>query len=141
MDGHQIREDANMRILIEREQYKISVDVQKNRLFFEVWGDLVEPALLEHFADDWTQACSQVTPGFTLLCDYTQHGVLFIQDSFAKGMVAINEAGVYKVAAFYGKKILGRYTTEQAAAAASSEYATKRKSFETRAEAEAWLAL
>ncbi len=128
-----------MRVVVEREHYRMSVDIMKNRVLFEAWGDIVEPELFVHFADDWRTTCSQVHPGFTVLGDYTSVGVHFLKDAFTDGMKVISEAGVRKVAVFWGTKILGRWTTEQAAAAASDGYASKRKSFNTRAEAEAWL--
>ncbi len=128
-----------MRVVVEREQYKISIDLQKNRAFFEAWGDIVEPELFKHIPDDWSKTCSQMRPGFTVLGDYTRVGAHFLKGEFSDGMKVVFDAAVKKVAVFWGKKILGRYTTEQAAAAASDEYAAKRKSFESRAEAEAWL--
>ena len=128
-----------MKVVVEREQYRMSADLQKNRVFLEAWGDIVDPDLFKYFADDWKKTCSEVRPGFTCLGDYTKVGVFFLKDSFAEGMKVIFEAGVHKVAVFWGKRILGRWTTEQAAEMACSEYAAKRKSFETRAEAEAWL--
>ncbi|MFH1112769.1 MAG: hypothetical protein V1792_02500 [Pseudomonadota bacterium] len=127
------------RVVVEREQYRMSIDSRNNRVLFEAWGDIVEPELFKHFADDWRKTCSQMNPGFTVIGDYTQVGAHFLKDEFSRGMKVISDAGVKKVAVFWGKRILGRYTTEQAAAAASDEYAAKRKSFVSRAEAEAWL--
>ncbi len=134
-------ENAAMRQIVEREQYKISADPVKNRLYFQASGDLVDPLLFKHVADDWCMACSQMNPGFTILGDYSQVGVHFIKKEFTDGMKVVFDSGVKKVAVFWGKKVLGRWTTEQAAEAASTEYASKRRSFETRAEAEAWLDL
>lgn len=128
-----------MRVVVEREQYRMLADTQKNRVFLEAWGDIVEPEIFKHFAEDWRKTCSLVSPGFTCLGDYTQVGVFFLKEIFAEGMKVIFEAGVRKVAAFWGKRILGKLTTEESAALASPEYAAKRKSFETCAEAEAWL--
>lgn len=81
---------------------------------------------------------TQVSPGLTCRGDYTEVGVFFLKDIFSHGMKDIFNAGVHK-AVFWGKRVLGKWTTEQAPSLASSEYAAKRKSFETRAEAEAWL--
>ena len=128
-----------MRQAIEREQYRMLVDDRKNRILFEAWGDIVEPAHFVHFAEDWQNVCAHMKPGFTVLGDYTRTGAFFLKDSFSKGMKAIYDAGVRKVAVFWGTQVLGKMTTELSAAAASSEYAAKRKSFKTRAEAEAWL--
>lgn len=130
-----------MRIVVEREHYRMSVDTLQNRVLFEAWGDLVEPSLFTNFADDWRKTCSEVRPGFTVLGDYTQVGAHFIKEQFSEGMKVIFESGVKKVAVFWGKGVLGRWTTEQAAAEASSGYAARRKSFDTRAEAQAWLDL
>ena len=138
-DDDERQENGKMRVVVERTQYRMLVDTQKNRVFLEAWGDIVEPELFKHFAADWKKTCSLVSPGFTCLGDYTQVGAFFLKDVFAEGMKVIFQAGVHKVAVFWGKKILGRITTEQSAALASSEYSAKRKSFETRAEAEAWL--
>ena len=128
-----------MKTVVEREHYRMSVDPVKNHVLFEAWGDCIDPELFVHFADDWRTACSHLTPGFTVLGDYTQVGVFFVKDSFAEGMKVIFESGVHKCAVFWGKGFLGRFTTERAAEMASDEYAARRKSFETRAEAEAWL--
>lgn len=138
-DDDEREEDGNMKVVVEREQYRMLADTEKNRVVLEAWGDIVEPELFKHFADDWEKTCSLVSPGFTCLGDYTQVGVFFLKDAFAEGMKVIFQAGVRKVAVFWGKKVLGKLTTEQAASMASIEYAARRKSFETRAEAEAWL--
>ena len=130
-----------MKTLVERDQYKISVDPVKNRLFFEAWGDLVEPEQFMHIPEDWSTACSHVSPGFTVLGDYSRVGVHIMKKESSEGMKVVFDAGVKKVAVFWGKKVLGRWTTEQAAEEASDKYAAVRKSFETRAEAEAWLDL
>ena len=128
-----------MRVVVEREQYRMLVDTQKNRVFLEAWGDIAEPKLLKHIADDWKKTCSLVSPGFTCLGDCTQVGAFFLKDQFAEAGKVLFEAGVRKVALCWGKGILGRRTTGQAAAMVSGQYAAKRKSFDTRAEAEAWL--
>jgi hypothetical protein len=125
--------------IVEREQYRMSLDAAKNRILFEAWGDIVEPANFANFAADWKTVCSRMQPGFTVLGDYTQTGVFFLKDSFASGMKEIFQAGVRKVAVFWGNRVLGRWTTEQAAEAASAGYASRRKSFATRSEAEEWL--
>ena len=128
-----------MKSVVEREHYRMSVDPPNNRISFEAWGDCVEPELFADFGDDWKKACSYVQPGFTVLGDYTQVGVFFVREAFAKGMEVIFESGVHKCAVFWGDGVLGKFTTEQAAELASPEYAAKRKSFKTREEAEAWL--
>jgi hypothetical protein len=128
-----------MKVVVEREQYRMLADAQMNRVVLEAWGDIVDPEVFKHFADDWKNTCSHVGPGFTCLGDYTKVGVFFLKDLFSEGMKVIFEAGVHKVAVFWGKGVLGRWTAEQAAEMASTEYAAKRKSFESRAEAEAWL--
>jgi hypothetical protein len=125
--------------IVEREQYRISLDSNKNRLVLETWGDVVEPANFANYADDWKKACSMAKPGFTVLGDYTETGAFFLKEAFSAAMKEILLAGVRKVAVFWGSRILGRWTTEQAAEAASNEYAARRRSFATRAEAEGWL--
>jgi hypothetical protein len=128
-----------MEVIVEREQYRIAVDRAKNRLLFEAWGDLIEAGQYKHIPDDWRTACSQVKPGFSVLGDYSRVGVHFMKRESAEGMKVVFDAGVKKVAVFWGVKVLGRWTTEQAAAEASDQYAAKRRSFENREEAEAWL--
>ena len=56
-----------MKVVVEREQYRMSADAQMNRVFLEAWGDIVDPELFKHFADDWKNTCSHVSPGFTCL--------------------------------------------------------------------------
>lgn len=128
-----------MRVVVDRDQYKLSVDDTKNRLFLEVWGNLDDPKRFDNYLDDWEKALSHASPGFTLLADYTQTGVFFLPHIWKKAQLKIFQAGVSKVAVVWGKRILGKITTEQAAAEASTEYAERRRSFETLAEAEGWL--
>ncbi len=128
-----------MRTVVAREGYRITVDDSRNRLLFEVWGDVVDHGLFATILEDWRKACSVVRPGFTLLADYTQVGVFALPQIWSEAQALIVSAGVEKSAVFWGKRVLGRYATEKAAQDASTEYSMRRRSFETRAEAEAWL--
>lgn len=126
-------------IVMVREQYAISVNSQKNQLFLEMWGDVVEHGLFGSFPDDWKEACALVRPGFTVLADYTKVGVFALPQIWSEAQKVILRAGVEKVAVFWGKKLLGKLSTQESAKQASTEYAMRRRSFETREEAEAWL--
>lgn len=128
-----------MKDVVSKDRYRIYLDLDMNRLYLEVWDDVVDPELFAQFPEDIRKACTLLRPGFTLLADYTRVGAFFLPHIWEEAQAAVMEAGIAKSAVFWGKRLLGRMTTEESAKKASEEYARRRRSFETRAEAEAWL--
>jgi hypothetical protein len=122
------------------EFYSMRVDKLKNRIHFQVKGQVSDPRLVPDMVRDMNAAIKMVTPGFTWLCDLRKLEMLIVRDSVEGVIGAAAAAGVGKVAAVWGKKILPKFEVHKAAGKAQAAGFTKnRKDFTDIDKALAWL--
>ncbi|SFQ67774.1 hypothetical protein [Hymenobacter arizonensis] len=58
-----------MRLIAFRPEYQLTVEDEKNRLFYQNFGQMQQATCLPDYVDDWKAALSEVTPGFSILSD------------------------------------------------------------------------
>ena len=58
-----------MLLVALRSEYQISVDVAKNRVFYQNFEPMQSAMFLTHYMDDWAAALAEVRPGFSILAD------------------------------------------------------------------------
>lgn len=58
-----------MRIIATRPEYQITVECEKNRLFYQNFGHMQQATTLPNYLSDWTEALTEVRPGFSILSD------------------------------------------------------------------------
>ncbi|WP_070730282.1 hypothetical protein [Hymenobacter lapidarius] len=58
-----------MRVIAARPEYQITVEYEKNRLFYQNFGQMQQAVSLPDYLEDWTRALSEVRPGFSILSD------------------------------------------------------------------------
>ena len=58
-----------MLLVALRSEYQISVDVAKNRVFYQNFEPMQSAMFLTHYVGDWAAALAEVRPGFSILAD------------------------------------------------------------------------
>lgn len=58
-----------MRLIAFRPEYQLTVEHEKNRLFYQNFGQMQQATALPHYLADWTAALAEVRPGFSILSD------------------------------------------------------------------------
>ena len=58
-----------MLLVALRSEYQISVDVAKNRVFYQNFEPMQNATFLTHYVGDWAAALAEVRPGFSILAD------------------------------------------------------------------------
>ena len=58
-----------MHIVAFRPEYQLTVECEKNRLFYQNFGQMQQATALPNYLDDWKAALSEVRPGFSILSD------------------------------------------------------------------------
>lgn len=58
-----------MHLIAFRPEYQISVDLAKNRIFYQNFGPMQNATRLPDYLPDWTAAMAEVRPGFCILSD------------------------------------------------------------------------
>jgi hypothetical protein len=119
--------------------FRIAVDLPKNRLYLIVSGDALKanenleaPAFVE-------KACAQLKPGFTCLADHTQLSLFGLPDVAAQIMSAMMRAGLRKVASVWPSESFAKIVVKSTGEQTGDSYTAKRKFFSDLGSAEAWL--
>jgi hypothetical protein len=60
-----------MRLIAFRPEYQITVEPNRNRIFYKHYPELAQAAELPDYVSDWRQALAEMRPGFTILSDMT----------------------------------------------------------------------
>jgi hypothetical protein len=60
-----------MRLIAFRPEYQLTVEPDRNRIFYKHYAELEHAADLPDYLPDWQQALNAVQPGFTILTDVT----------------------------------------------------------------------
>ncbi|MCC3154516.1 hypothetical protein Q3A66_15225 [Hymenobacter sp. BT770] len=58
-----------MRLIAFRPEYQLTVEDEKNRLFYQNFGQMQQATNLPNYREDWAAALLQVRPGFSILSD------------------------------------------------------------------------
>ncbi|MBF9238590.1 hypothetical protein I2I05_14380 [Hymenobacter sp. BT683] len=58
-----------MRLIAFRPEYQLTVEQEKNRLFYQNFGQMQQATALPDYLADWTAALAEVRPGFSILSD------------------------------------------------------------------------
>lgn len=110
-----------MALIAFRPEYQITVEADRNRIFYKPYAALLHAQALPHYLADWQLALASVQPGFTILTDITQHPAPnpTLMDSYVAAQQLIVRAGVRYVAEVHHPEA----TTEQASTAVSTRSA------------------
>jgi hypothetical protein len=120
--------------------YRIRVDTEKNRIYFEVMGQVSDPTHVENLVRDMEAAIKLTADGFTCLSDLSHLKILVVRHAVEGVISTLSAADVRKVAAVWGPRILPKFEVRKAAKQAESTgYTRQRKDFENFEQAEAWL--
>ena len=58
-----------MRLIATRPEYQLTVEPDKNRLFYQNFGLMQQATALPYYRTDWAAALAEVRPGFNILSD------------------------------------------------------------------------
>ncbi|WP_426059854.1 hypothetical protein [Hymenobacter sp. B1770] len=58
-----------MRLIAFRPEYQLTVENEKNRLFYQNFLQMQQATCLPHYIEDWKAALAEVSPGFSILSD------------------------------------------------------------------------
>jgi hypothetical protein len=58
-----------MRLIAFRSEYQLTVEDEKNRLFYQNFGQMQQATALPNYREDWAAALLEVQPGFSILSD------------------------------------------------------------------------
>lgn len=58
-----------MLLVAFRPEYQLSVELAKNRIFYENFGPMRTATALPHYLVDWAATLAKVQPGFSILSD------------------------------------------------------------------------
>lgn len=117
--------------------YKISVDQEKNRVYFEIYGFWKDPSELPDYLADWKRAIGELKPEFTVLSDIRKmkpHSTSVTPLHEAAQRLLVEE-GLDRTAEIMGDAVLLEFQTRQYAEKSSM----KKREFGTAEEGEAWL--
>lgn len=118
---------------------KVAIDRTKNRVLLTFTGDILHSAAVEPVPDIMRKACEQLNPRFACLADFTGMKLLSLTDFALNIQHELMQAGVRKVAAVWSYESFAKIIVEKSAEKVGSEYASRRKSFMDRVDAEKWL--
>lgn len=105
-----------MRLIAFRAEYQITVNPDKNRVFYKPFAEMNQAAALPHYLADWQLALAEVRPGFTILTDVTQMQAPnpHLLDTFVAAQSLLVAGGVRLVAEIYSPDSEHRATSEAA---------------------------
>ncbi|GAB3290151.1 hypothetical protein ACFQT0_09300 [Hymenobacter humi] len=58
-----------MRVIAFRPEYQLTVEDDKNRLFYQNFDPMQQARALPYYREDWSAALAEVRPGFSILSD------------------------------------------------------------------------
>ncbi|WP_035557725.1 hypothetical protein [Hymenobacter sp. IS2118] len=58
-----------MHLIAFRPEYQLTVEHEKNRLFYQNFGPMQWATTLPHYLADWKAALAEIRPGFSILSD------------------------------------------------------------------------
>jgi len=119
--------------------YRIAVDPMKNRMHTWYVGEFMRTEDNPRFLDHTKEACGRLKPGFTVLADMVDLKMMGLPDVAQLVQATLLDSGVARVAAVWSKESFSKLVVDSSAQKVGESYAGKRKSFASRAEAEAWL--
>ncbi len=120
--------------------YRVAVDVPKNRAYLYSFGDALNDSGVSSLLDDMKKALNSLKPGFTLLADFTGLKLFGLPDLVRTLHNMVLEAGVRKVASVWSEESFAKFMIDSLAQKAKGgTYAEIRRSFKSLTEAEAWL--
>jgi hypothetical protein len=118
--------------------YSISVDKAKNRMHILFLGHWAVPEDIPKYIVHVEQATGMLTPGYTILAEILDKKppTLKVTPIHKKGQQIMKEAGVSKTAVVVAK---GQFLQKMSLSVVGRLSGMTVKTFNTRAEAEAWL--
>jgi hypothetical protein len=120
--------------------YRIAIDVQKNRIYFWFIGDIMGASGTMNLLADTRKACDALISGFTGLGDFTETNLLGQPDTAQQVQTILMDSGLRKMASVWSRESFAKLIVDATAQkVAGGAYQQKRKVFHDRAEAEAWL--
>jgi len=120
--------------------HRVEVDTAKNRIYLSFFGDALSDAAAAGLRDSIQVAISLMRPGFTALGDFTEMKLMGLPDVALQLQTSLSNAGVRKAASVWSHESFAKMLVDSSAQKVKGgEYVAKRKVFNNRAEAEAWL--
>ena len=120
--------------------YRIAIDAARNRVYFWFIGDIMSAAGTKDLPSDTKRACEALKPGFTGLADFTEMNLLGLPDMAQQVQTILMDAGLARMASVWSKESFGKLIVDSTAQkVAGGAYEARRKVFDDRASAEAWL--
>ncbi len=124
------------------ETFRVSVDIEKNRIYMEGYGFITAGEVNEPFVDAVKIAVGLLQPRFTCLADFRKVELLTLDNIAETVQKMMLKTGMSRVAAVWGPQLLARMTVRKAALRVHSSegaYDYRRQEFDNVADAEAWL--
>ena len=121
-------------------KYRIAVDVTKNRLYTWFKGELIASSDAAGLLETTKTAFTMLKPGFTSLTDFMEVTLLGLPDVMQSAQRLLASSGLSKSATVWTNEGFAKIIVDSGAQKVSEgSFATKRRSFRSRVEAEAWL--
>lgn len=122
----------------QKDMYSISVDKAKNRMHILFLGHWAVPEDIPRYTDHVAQATSRLTPGYTILAEILDKKppTLKVTPIHKKGQQIMKESGVSKTGVVVSK---GQFLQKMSLSVVGRLSGMTVKTFNTIAEAEAWL--
>lgn len=122
------------------ENYRITIDATKNRLYILVVGEAMTPKGVQGLVPAVKAGCKALKPGFTAVADFLEMTLLGLPDVVRDVQEALVAAGLGKLASIWHKETFAKMVVDDLAQkAARGALSERRRVFHTRPEAEAWL--
>ena len=128
-----------MQLFEEKDQYVISVDEKKNRVYFDFVGETKDPEKMPHYNEHVREALKKVQKGYTfmaILSENTKPPKLALTKIMKDSQIDLVNAGVSKAAVFVPPKLILQKMTLTVVTKLSG---MNLKVFDNREVAEKWL--
>lgn len=122
--------------IAENSQYSLKVDITKNRAFLKINGFWRNKEDIPGYLQDWDEAISKLSNGFTLLTDATEMTIHpgDVRDVHSKAQEKIINGGVKKVAELHQQNVASMQLD-----GVSNKSGMPKKNFKDKEEALKWL--
>ncbi len=126
-----------METIAQTSRYSISVDRNKNRMYLTLKGIWLNSDDFPNYKDDLRKATLELSIGYTILTDITQMNIPSdaVKKLHFEAQIIVIEAGLKKTAELEPTGLSRKVAFEEYA----EESGMKRRGFNNKKEAEAWL--
>jgi hypothetical protein len=120
--------------------YRASVDIIKNRVYLNFFGDILNTQGVDGLLPDISKAVARMKPGFTVLADFTEMTMLGLPDVVVSVQTTLAKTAMRKVASVWTEDTFAKMIVDTSAhKVGDGSYENKRRVFKNKAEADAWL--